>query len=106
MLLTDPKTPAWNYLFQKCGAQFDQNVADTAAQQDPWCRQHGIATGYDYLMQWIATMFRRPSVQLPYLFLYSTEQNTGKSSLPKPHHPAMKQCLNNKSGIHIDHSGR
>ena len=43
--------------------------------------QCGVLTGADYLKCWIAALFQEPMEPLPYLFLYSQEQNTGKSIL-------------------------
>ena len=54
---------------------------DDAIKKHGWCRANGILNGADYLKVWIASLFQYPDRPLPYLFLYSTEQNTGKSIL-------------------------
>ena len=46
-----------------------------------WAIENNVLTGRDYLLMWIASMVRQPFQALPYLFLYSLEQDTGKSSL-------------------------
>ena len=47
---------------------------------DDWCELNGITTGGQYLMWWAARLFQYPQGRLPYLFLFSPEQNSGKSS--------------------------
>jgi hypothetical protein len=54
---------------------------DDGVKSNAWCRANGIGTGADYLKCWIASLFQFPTKHLPYLFLYSREQNTGKSIL-------------------------
>jgi hypothetical protein len=63
-------------ILQQCGQALDQAVGE-----DPWCRQHGFTTGASYLLLWAAALIQRPKHPLPYLFLFSPENNTGKSSL-------------------------
>lgn len=45
-----------------------------------WCIAHGLS-GRDYLMCWLAALFQSPEEPLPYLFFFSKEQQTGKSTL-------------------------
>jgi len=45
-----------------------------------WCQQHGILSGADYLRMWSAILFREPTKHLPFLFFWSEEQNSGKST--------------------------
>ena len=52
-----------------------------SVKENPWCVANGISTGAEYLKCWVASMFQEPLEPLPYLFLYSKEQNTGKSIL-------------------------
>ena len=58
------------------GEGLDEVVAD-----HPWCAQHGIKCGADYLRMWAASLVQRPKHPLPYLFFWSERNNTGKSSL-------------------------
>lgn len=48
-------------------------------QSNEWAKRYGIKTGADYLKCWIASMIQHPLEPLPYLFIYSEAQNTGKS---------------------------
>lgn len=66
--------PHWLKILNHIGSGLD-----VAVKQHPWARANGILTGADYLKIWIASLFQAPQEPLPYLFLYSTEQNTGKS---------------------------
>ena len=61
---------------------------------DEWCAIQGIKTGGDYLMWWAARMFQYPRSRLPYLFLFSPEQNSGKSS----YHRALLRLFANSNG--------
>lgn len=63
---------------------------DVALQEDQWAKENNIKTGADYLKCWIASMFQFPLEPLPYLFIYSNEQNTGKSIL----HEALSLLFN------------
>lgn len=51
-----------------------------AVREHPWCKTNGISTGADWLLCWVASVFQYPHEPLPYLFLYSTEEDTGKST--------------------------
>lgn len=68
--------PTWKKILNHLG----QNLNDTV-QQNQWCQQNNIQTGADYLFAWIASLIKMPTRPLPYLFLYSEQQNTGKSTL-------------------------
>jgi hypothetical protein len=67
--------PTWKAVIDHCGA----GLTD-ALQNHPWAKANGIKTGGDYLKIWIASMIKYPYEPLPYLFFYSAEQNTGKST--------------------------
>jgi hypothetical protein len=67
--------PTWLKLLNHLGAGIDADV-----KEHPWCINNGVLTGGDYLKCWVASLFQFPLEQLPYLFFYSEEQNTGKSS--------------------------
>ncbi len=68
--------PTWVKMLSHIGSSLDEPI-----NRHPWCKENGILSGFDYLKCWIASLFKEPHEPLPYLFLYSKEQNTGKSSL-------------------------
>jgi hypothetical protein len=68
--------PTWMRILRHCGKSLDNVLAN-----NQWAKSNGILTGADYLKCWIASMFKDPLQPLPYLFLYSSEQDTGKSIL-------------------------
>jgi hypothetical protein len=68
--------PTWMKILNHLGKGLDE-----AVRNNDWCRANGIATGAAYLMHWIASLFQYPERHLPYLFFYSPEQETGKSTL-------------------------
>ena len=70
-----PHHPHWDLVFNHCGAGLDKYILDL-----PWCKEWGIKTGGDYLRRWLAAMLRFPYCRLPYLFMYSEAQNTGKTT--------------------------
>jgi len=67
--------PTWQKILDHCGRGLDNNV-----RHDGWCKVHGIETGADYLQLWVASLFQQPKEPLPYLFLYSEPEKTGKST--------------------------
>lgn len=79
----------WRMILEHCGRGLDE-----AVRESEWCRQHGVFTGGDYLLWWIAILVRHPAWRLPYLFLFSEQQNTGKSSL----HRAIRRLLEGERG--------
>lgn len=68
--------PHWLMLLDHIGTNLDDSVKDNV-----WCRANSILTGSDYLKCWVASLFQYPGRPLPYLFLYSEQQDTGKSIL-------------------------
>lgn len=66
--------PHWSLIFSHIGSGLNRAVLT-----DEWCRQNGIKSGAEYLKCWVASVFQFPLEPLPYLFLYSEEQCTGKS---------------------------
>ena len=66
-------TSTWDLIFEHLGASLDEPCRD-----DPWCKDHGVTTGADYLRLWVASLFQHPTEPLPYLFLYGP-QDSGKS---------------------------
>jgi hypothetical protein len=78
--------PTWDRVLGHVGEGLDD-----AVKNHPWCREHGIVTGGDYLKHWVASVFQHPYWPLPYLFLYSMDQDTGKSTF----HEALEQLMVN-----------
>lgn len=66
--------PHWDMIFEHIGSGLDSAIAT-----NDWCKQNGIKKGIDYLRCWVASVFQYPLEPLPYLFLFSEEQSTGKS---------------------------
>ncbi len=62
--------------------------------ENPWCMQNGITTGAAYLRLWAASLVQRPKHPLPYLFFWSRENNTGKSSF----HRALAMLIEGSDG--------
>jgi hypothetical protein len=99
--------PTWDKILNHAGLNLDDAVAT-----DDWCRKVGILSGADYLRTWIASMFQRPDVPLPYLFFYSQKQNTGKTtfheslSLLMTHgYVKAEQALINPQGFNFELDG-
>lgn len=67
--------PTWQKVLNHCGRGLDLSVANNG-----WCRANSIKTGADYLKIWVASLFQYPKRHLPYLFLYSKEERTGKTT--------------------------
>jgi hypothetical protein len=74
-LVADPvpgKHPTWDIVLEHIGSTVNPLTNE-------WCRVNGVNTGSQYLLLWIASLLRHPAEPLPYLFLFSRDQNTGKS---------------------------
>lgn len=67
--------PTWMKMLNHLGKGLDDIIAENG-----WAKANGITKGSDYLKIWIASMFQKPSEPLPYLFFFSEQQNTGKST--------------------------
>jgi hypothetical protein len=67
--------PTWTNVLDHTGSGLDYTV-----KTNIWCQANGIATGGEYLKLWVASLFQKPTEHLPYLFLFSEEENTGKST--------------------------
>jgi hypothetical protein len=78
--------PHWMKMLSHLGKGLDD-----AIQENGWCAANGIKSGAVYLKTWIASMIQQPLEQLPYLFFYSPEENTGKSSF----HESMSFLIRN-----------
>lgn len=68
--------PTWDECLRHMGTGLDK-----AAAEYPWCKKNGIKNGADYLKMWLACLFQKPTIRLPYLFFQSEAQITGKSTL-------------------------
>ena len=68
--------PSWDNILKHVGKGLDEYILS-----DTWCQENLLLTGADYLKCWIASLLQAPYEPLPYLFLWSEEQNTGKSIL-------------------------
>lgn len=85
----------WVTVFKHAGESLNDPV-----QGSDWCLQNGIETGAEYLFNWVASMFQRPDVPLPYLFFVGP-QNSGKSTL----HEAISLLFADKRGYaRADHA--
>ncbi len=74
---TEPTdTPTWDLIWNHLGASLDDGI-----EHDDDCKRTGIVSGAHYLQCWVALLLRIPLQRLPYLFLFSPPQGTGKSSL-------------------------
>lgn len=77
--------PTWMKILNHVGLGLDR-----AVKEHEWCRHNGITCGGDYLKAWCAYMFQKPKVRLPYLFFYSPQQKTGKTTFHESLHMLMK----------------
>lgn len=66
--------PTWDLVFNHVGQGLDD-----ALKLDYWARRNNVVTGADYLKLWVRSLITEPLEALPYLFLFSKEQLTGKS---------------------------
>jgi len=76
--------PHWMKILEHAGRGLDDSI-----KKHPWCIANGILTGADYLKCWIASLFQESMESVPYLFFYSAEQSTGKSTF----HEALELLL-------------
>ena len=70
--------PHYDRILRHIGAGLDD-----AVRNDPWCQEHGITEGRQYLQVWCALLFREPKQHLPMLYLFSQARDNGKSVLHK-----------------------
>jgi hypothetical protein len=68
--------PHWQMILDHVGKGLDVAVIESN-----WCTSNNIVSGSDYLKCWVASLFQYPLQPLPYLFIFSDKQNTGKSIL-------------------------
>jgi len=67
--------PTWQLVLSHSGKGLDLAISENG-----WCQTNDIKNGADYLKIWIASLFQCPKKRLPYLFLYSKEERTGKTT--------------------------
>lgn len=93
--------PTWQLLLEHLGSGLDETIAG-----HEWCQKNNVLNGSDYLKLWVASCIKAPTRPLPYLFFWSTEQNTGKSSF----HSALsllftRGCIDANSALTADFNG-
>jgi hypothetical protein len=69
------RCPTWDLILNHIGSSLDPFI-----KADAWCKLNGVQNGGDYLKAWLHIVLTRPTEHLPYLFLYSREQHTGKTT--------------------------
>lgn len=87
--------PTWLKIFNHLGKELDIGV-----QTNPWAKTNNIHTGCDYLLLWVAALFQRPLEQLPYLFFWSKEQATGKSTF----HEAISLLISRTGAVNANNA--
>lgn len=80
--------PHWQLILDHIGTNLNETI-----QNEAWFSSNCIYNGADYLFYWISSMFQKPYMPLPYLFLTGV-QNTGKSIL----HEALYLCFKGGKG--------
>jgi hypothetical protein len=65
--------PHWDMIYEHIGTDLDAAIKDSKQME-----RLNIRSGEEYLLRWVACMFRHPFEHLPFLFLYGPE-NCGKS---------------------------
>jgi hypothetical protein len=71
-----PKHPHWDMVLNHIGQDLDGPL-----RTHDWAIKYNVGSGREYLQLWIASLLRYPFDKLPYLFLFSRDENTGKSTL-------------------------
>lgn len=89
--------PTWDTALSQLGAGLDEEIP-----KNPWCKKNGIKTGADYITMWLACVFQEPTIRLPYLFFFSAQQKTGKSTVHEVLYHAFKDgkgCVRSKDAL-------
>lgn len=86
--------PHWTLIMNHLGHNLTEAIL-----QNEWCKSVGIFTGADFLMLWIASMFRRPDQPTTYLSFVGS-QDCGKSIF----HEAIGEILLTKGVIRADNA--
>ena len=68
--------PTWQSILDHVGKGLTANLP-----RDDWFGDNGIYTGADYLFCWLSALLQYPFEPLPFLFIHSQQQMTGKSML-------------------------
>lgn len=68
--------PTWEMIYAHCGKGLDQALATNG-----WAQANEVRDGKTYLYYWVAAALQDPYQPTPYLFLWSEENDTGKSIL-------------------------
>jgi hypothetical protein len=71
--IDEAKHPHWDMILNHVGTELTPVL-----QEHPWARRHGIISGAQYLLLWVAALFQEPYRRSPYIFLHGNE-NCGKS---------------------------
>lgn len=69
-----PYHPHWDMYLEHLGGYLNPYIEEL-----DWANDFNIKNGGDYLKAWIACLIRYPYDKLPYLFMWSQVQETGKS---------------------------
>lgn len=67
--------PTWSMMLDHLGQSITPFLSDNI-----WASNNNVVTGADYLTLWVAALFQKPYERSPYLFFYSEEEKTGKST--------------------------
>lgn len=86
--------PTWMKVLEHCGIGLDD-----AIKEHEWCQSNGITKGSEYLMLWIASMFKRPDAPTSYLAFWGP-QDSGKSIF----HEMISQVLVTKGVMRADNA--
>ena len=65
--------PTWSKILNHCGKGLDEAIAG-----NEWCKSVGITKGSEFLLLWIAALFRKPDQPSTYLAFWGN-QDCGKS---------------------------
>lgn len=84
--------PTWTSVLNHCGHNLDY-----ALLQNEWAQNVGITKGSEFLMLWIASMFRRPEQPMTYLCFFGP-QDSGKSIF----HEMISQILMTRGVMRAD----
>lgn len=86
--------PTWMKVLEHCGSGLNE-----AIKEHEWCCVNGITKGAEYLMLWIASMFKRPDAPTSYLAFWGS-QDCGKSIF----HEMISQILVTKGVMRADNA--
>lgn len=90
----DLRYPTWTRVLKHCGKGIDEAVSN-----HEWCKASGVTNGAEFLMLWIASMFRRPDAPSTYLAFWGN-QDSGKSIF----HEMISQILVTRGVMRADNA--